>query len=70
MTRVAVYTVATPKGSKSCRTQGDFWSSVCLSVHQLRPERVDLKSGRDDYRLERAYLRPERADLRPKGCEG
>ena len=63
---------AAPKGTKSCRTQGDFCSS-CLTAY-LRSERVvskpdstDLKSEKADLRSERADLRLERSASKPEG---
>ena len=53
---------AAPKGTKSCRTQGDF---VLPETAHLRPERVVLKPDSTDLKFERADLRSERADLRP-----
>ena len=58
---MAFFWAAAPKGTKSCRTQGDFRLFVHPPfIYDLRLERADLKPKRP----ERAYLRPERADLR------
>ena len=71
---------AAPKGTKSCRTQGDFRSS-CLKKwmrcyrglqdpklrpkkDDVRPDNVNLKLERADLRLERAVLKPESNKLR------
>ena len=68
---------AAPKGTKSCRTQGDFRSS-CLSkgmrcykgltkgLHEpkLRSKKVDKRPKNANWKLERADLRLERAGLR------
>ena len=67
---------AAPKGTKSCRTQGDFRSSFLKGLKGLiqsqranlrlaRAERSDLKPERPDLRSER----PERPDLRSERPE-
>ena len=74
---------AAPKGTMSCRTQGDFCSFVRLLYDGLRtdlrpeeaePDNNNLKPQRDGFRLEMANLklkraewRPERVDLRTEG---
>ena len=68
---------AAPKGTKSCRTQGDFRSS-CLKMWmrcyrgltegpkepKLRSKKADVRPENADWKLERADLRLERAGLR------
>ena len=68
---------AAPKGTKSCRTQGDFRSSClkkwmrCYSgltegLHEprLRSEKADVRPENANRKLERADLRLERAGIR------
>ena len=62
---------AAPKGTKSCRTQGDFRSSFCSFVRssplirplgpQIRPLRPQIRPLRPQIRL----LRPLRLQIRP-----
>ena len=65
--RVQGSRAAAPKGTNSCRTQGDFRSSFCPSVHlfppgPLRPEICPLRPW--------IYpLRPEICPLKPWICE-
>ena len=68
---------AAPKGTKSCRTQGDFRSS-CLKMWmrcyrglteglqepKLRSKKADVRPENANRKLERAELRLERSDLR------
>ena len=53
---------AAPKGTKSCRIQGD----LCSVRVALWPKVVYLKPARADLRLEQPCLKLERADLRPE----
>ena len=55
---------AAPKGTKSCRTQGDF----CWSC--LRSKKADLRPKRANFRPEKVDCRPERADFRPERARG
>ena len=62
---------AAPKGTKSCRTQGDF-SSSCLKKW-MRCYRVlqepKLRSKKADKKPDNANLNRERADLRLERAE-
>ena len=68
---------AAPKGTKSCRTQGDFRSSclkkwmICyrgltvgLQEPKLRSKKADVRPDSANLKLERADLSLERAGLR------
>ena len=65
---------AAPKGTKSCRTQGDFRSSYLkklmrcyrgltegIQEPKLRFKKADLRLENADWKLERADLKLERA---------
>ena len=65
---------AAPKGTKSCRTQGDFRSSCLkkwircyrgltagIQEPKLRYKKADTRPQNADWKLERANLRLERA---------
>ena len=63
---------AVPKGTKSCRTQGDFRSSCLkkckrcygdLQEPKLRSEKAEVRPDNANLKLERADLRLERMDL-------
>ena len=73
---------AAPKGTKSCRTQGDFRLSYLkklmrcyrgltegLQEPKLRSKRADVRPYNANWKLERAELRPERARLRLERSE-
>ena len=73
---------AAPKGTKSCRTQGDFRSSclkkwmICyrgltegLQEPKLRSKKADVRPENANRKLERADLRLERAGLRLERSE-
>ena len=69
---------AAPKGSKSCRTQGDFCLSGLkklmrcyrgLQDPKLRPKKADGRPDNANLKLERADLRLERAGLRLERSE-
>ena len=60
---------AAPKGTKSCRTQGDFCLSSRLSVHPCVPP-GPLRPVICPLRPEIYPLRPERADFRPERAWG
>ena len=68
---------AAPKGTKSCRTQGDFRSSYLKKLMRcyreltegiqdpkLRFKKADSRPENADWKLERADLKLERAELR------
>ena len=68
---------AAPKGTKSCRTQGDFCLSYLkklmrcyrgltegIQEPKLRFKKADLRPENADWKLERADLKLERAGLR------
>ena len=60
---------AAPKGTKSCRTQGDFCSSICLFIRpsvwaEFRSKRADVRPFNANRKLERANLKLERNKLR------
>ena len=71
-----------PKGTKSCRTQGDFRSS-CLKMltrcyrgltaglqePKLRFKRADVRPNNANWKLERANMKLERAGLRLERSE-
>ena len=70
---------AAPKGTKSCRTQGDFRSSCLkkwircyrgltegLQGPKLRSKTADVRPQNANWKLERADFRSERADFRPE----
>ena len=59
------------KGTKSCRTQGDFH----LSIHHsggmdFRPDRRDFRTERADFKPEKADFSPERSDFEPERSDG
>ena len=73
---------AAPKGTKSCRTQGDFRSSYLkkwmrcyrgltegIQEPKLRSKKADIRPQNADWKLERANLRLERAGLRDERPE-
>ena len=69
---------AAPKGTKSCRTQGDFRSSCLkkwmrcyrgLQDPKLRSKKADVRPDNANLKLERADLRLERAGLRLERSE-
>ena len=73
---------AAPKGTKSCKTQGDFYLSVCLSVcppqalsglksalSGLKSALLGLKSALSGLDSEGADFRPERANFRPERAD-
>ena len=68
---------ASPKGMKSCRTQGDFRSFVRPSalsglksaLSGLKSTLSGLKSALSGLESERADLRPERTDFRPERAD-
>ena len=73
---------AVPKGTNSCRTQGDFRSSYLkkwmscyrgltegIQKPKLRSKKADRRPENADWKFERADLRLERAGLRPKRSE-
>ena len=73
---------AAPKGTKSCKTQGDFYLSVCLSVcppqalsglksalSGLKSALSGLKSALSGLDSEGADFRPERANFRPERAD-
>ena len=54
-----LFWAAARKGTKSCRTQGDFLSSVILSVHPSAPQALSgLKSALSGLESVRAGIRP------------
>ena len=68
---------AAPKGTKSCRTQGDFYLSCLkkwmrcyrgltegLQDPKLRSDKADTRPENANWKLERADLKLERAGLR------
>ena len=68
---------AAPKGTKSCRTQGDFRSSYLkkwmrcyrgltdgIQEPKLRSEKADIRPKNVDWKLERADLKPDSNKLR------
>ena len=73
---------AAPKGTKSCRTQGDFRSSCLKKLlrcyrgltegfqeYKLRFKMADVRPENNNWRLKRADLRPERPGLTPERLE-
>ena len=69
---------AAPKGTKSCRTQGDFRSSFLkkwmrcytgLQEPKLRSKKADVRPENANLKLERADLRLESAGLRLERSE-
>ena len=73
---------AAPKGTKSCRTQGEFRSSCLkkrmrcdrgltegLQEPKLRSKKADVRPENANWKLERADLRLERAGLRLERSE-
>ena len=73
---------AAPKGTKSCRTQGDFrssylkkwmrcyrWLTEGLQELKLRSKKADERPENASWKLEKADLRLERAGLRLERSE-
>ena len=73
---------AAPKGTKSCRTQGDFRSSYLrkwmrcyrgltegIQEPKLRSKKADIRPENANWKLEGAYLRVQRAGLRLERSE-
>ena len=67
-----------PKGTKSCRTQGDFRLSCLkkwmrcyrgLQEFKLRFKNADVRPDNANLKLERAYLRLKRAGLQIERSE-
>ena len=74
---ISLFWAAAPKGTKSCRTQGDFRSSYLkkwmrcyrgltegIQEPKLRSKKADIRPENANWKLERADLRLERAGLR------
>ena len=77
-----LFWAAARKGTKSCRTQGDFRSSYLkkwmrcyrgptegIQEPKLRSKKADVRPDNANLKFERADLRLERAGLRPKRPE-